>query len=53
MFEAVPLVLDGHSQDVECIGSDGNVIASVSLAGDLKVWDVVNGENLVTRDRRT
>jgi hypothetical protein len=51
VFEALPLVLDGHLQDVECIGSDGNIIASVCLAGVLKVWHVTNGENVVTVDR--
>lgn len=50
--EAVPLVLDGHTQDVECIGSDGNIIASVCLAGVLKVWHVSNGETIVTVDRQ-
>lgn len=51
VFEALPLVLDGHRQEVECIGSDGNVIASVCLAGTLKVWNSCSGENITTVNR--
>lgn len=52
VFEAVPLVLDGHLQDVECIATDGTTIASVCLSGTLKVWHVNNGDNIVTVDRQ-
>lgn len=34
VFEALPLVLEGHTQEVECIVSDGNTIASSCLAGE-------------------
>lgn len=33
VLEAVPMVLEGHVQDVECIVTDGNTIASSCLAG--------------------
>ncbi|ODM95859.1 Sterol regulatory element-binding protein cleavage-activating protein [Orchesella cincta] len=51
VFEALPLKLDGHRQEVECIGSDGNVIASVCLAGNLKIWNSSSGENITTVNR--
>ena len=52
VFEAVPLVLDGHSQDVECVANDGNIISSVCLGGVLKVWNATSGDNIVTIDRK-
>ena len=51
MFEAVPLVLSGHVQEVECMGCDGSTIASVCLNGVLKVWNM-NAENIVSVDRK-
>jgi hypothetical protein len=52
VFEAVPLVLDGHGQEVECMGSDGNIIASVCLSGVLKIWNTTTGDNIVTVNRK-
>ncbi|CAG7834620.1 unnamed protein product [Allacma fusca] len=51
IFEAVPLVMTGHIQEVECIGSDGNTIASVCLNGVLKIWNT-NAENIASVDRK-
>ena len=45
-------MLDGHKEDVECVGSDGNVISSVCLDGVLKIWNLNNGDNIVTVDRK-
>ncbi|XP_046420988.1 sterol regulatory element-binding protein cleavage-activating protein isoform X1 [Neodiprion fabricii] len=52
VMEAVPLVLEGHTQEVECIATDGNTIASVCLAGHIRVWDSISGEQLAHIDRK-
>lgn len=52
VLEAVPLVLDGHYQEVECIATDGNTVASSCLAGHVKVWDSISGEQLAHIDRK-
>ncbi|EFN85276.1 sterol regulatory element-binding protein cleavage-activating protein [Harpegnathos saltator] len=52
VLEAVPLVLEGHTQEVECIATDGNTIASTCLAGHIRVWDSISGEQLAHIDRR-
>lgn len=43
LFEAVPVILDGHQQEVECIATDGFSIVSSCLGGQLKVWDSTTG----------
>lgn len=50
--EALPLVLDGHTQEVECLATDGNTIASTCLAGHIKVWDSITGDMLAHIDRK-
>ena len=52
VFEALPLVLESHPQEVECLASDGSVIASSCLAGHLRVWDATSGEALASIDRK-
>lgn len=52
VMEAVPLVLEGHTQEVECIATDGNTIASACLAGHIRVWDSISGEELTHIDRQ-
>lgn len=52
VLEAVPLVLEGHTQEVECIATDGNTVASTCLAGHIRVWDSISGEQLAHVDRR-
>lgn len=49
--ESMPLVLDGHRSPVECISTDGDVVASVCLAGQLCVWDVQTGDPVAQLDR--
>ena len=51
-MEAVPLVLDGHPQEVECIATDGTVVVSSCLGGQLRVWDSNLGEPLAVIDRK-
>lgn len=52
VLEAVPLVLEGHAQEVECIATDGNTVASTCLAGHIRIWDSTSGEQLAHIDRR-
>ena len=52
VLEAVPLVLEGHVQEVECIATDGNTVASSCLAGHIRVWDALSGEQLAHIDRK-
>uniref|UniRef100_A0A665THY3 Sterol regulatory element-binding protein cleavage-activating protein n=1 Tax=Echeneis naucrates TaxID=173247 RepID=A0A665THY3_ECHNA len=37
--EISPLLLRGHSMDIECLASDGMLLASCCLAGQIRVWD--------------
>jgi WD40 repeat protein len=52
VLEAVPLVLEGHMQEVECITTDGNTVASSCLMGHIRVWDSLSGEQLAHIDRK-
>nr|CAG4640765.1 EOG090X0439 [Eulimnadia texana] len=49
--ESMPLVLDGHRSPVECVATDGHVVSSVCLSGQLRVWDVQTGECISYVDR--
>ncbi|PZC70637.1 hypothetical protein B5X24_HaOG215388 [Helicoverpa armigera] len=51
VMEAVPLVVAGHSQEVECLVTDGEKIVSSCLQGNIKVWDSQNGEIITNIDR--
>ncbi|KAM3968582.1 LOW QUALITY PROTEIN: SREBP cleavage activating protein [Aphomia sociella] len=51
VMEAVPTVVAGHSQEVECLVTDGEKIVSSCLQGNIKVWDSQNGELLANIDR--
>lgn len=50
-MEAVPLVVAGHSQEVECLVTDGEKVVSSCLQGNIKVWDSLNGEIVTNIDR--
>ncbi|XP_014205675.1 sterol regulatory element-binding protein cleavage-activating protein [Copidosoma floridanum] len=52
VLEALPLVLEGHVQEIECIATDGNTVASSCLAGHIRIWDSASGEQLAHIDRR-
>lgn len=52
VLETLPLVLEGHSQEVECIATDSNTIASTCLAGHIRIWDPISGEQLAHIDRK-
>ncbi|XP_065077845.1 sterol regulatory element-binding protein cleavage-activating protein [Ochlerotatus camptorhynchus] len=44
ILEGVPIQVNGHKHRIECIVTDGNMIASSCLQGQVKIWDVSNGE---------
>ncbi|GLV41628.1 SREBP cleavage activating protein [Carabus blaptoides fortunei] len=52
VMEAVPVVLDGHCQEVECMVTDGSSIVSSCLGGQLKIWDATTGEQMANIDRK-
>ncbi|XP_063979282.1 sterol regulatory element-binding protein cleavage-activating protein [Diachasmimorpha longicaudata] len=52
VLEALPIVLEGHSQEIECIATDGDTIASTCLAGHIKIWDITTGDMLTHIDRK-
>ena len=49
--ESMPLVLDGHRSPVECVATDGDVVSSVCLAGQLHIWDIQTGDPTAQIDR--
>ncbi|XP_076869427.1 sterol regulatory element-binding protein cleavage-activating protein isoform X2 [Brachyhypopomus gauderio] len=44
--EISPLLLRGHSMDIECLANDGMLLASCCLAGQIRVWDAQTGDCL-------
>lgn len=48
VLEAVPLILAGHHQQIECLCTDGNCVVSSCLAGELRVWDAMTGDPVTT-----
>uniref|UniRef100_A0A182P5P6 Sterol regulatory element-binding protein cleavage-activating protein n=1 Tax=Anopheles epiroticus TaxID=199890 RepID=A0A182P5P6_9DIPT len=51
LLEGVPIQVDGHVHRIECLVTDGNMIASSCLQGQVKIWDVSNGELMAEIDR--
>ncbi|XP_049292786.1 sterol regulatory element-binding protein cleavage-activating protein isoform X1 [Anopheles funestus] len=51
LLEGVPVQVNGHVHRIECLVTDGNMIASSCLQGQVKVWDVSNGELMAEIDR--
>ena len=49
--ESVPIELDGHKHEVECLGNDGNIVISLCLGGALNVWDSYTGEQISEASR--
>ncbi|XP_053676594.1 sterol regulatory element-binding protein cleavage-activating protein [Anopheles nili] len=52
LLEGVPIQVNGHAHRVECLVTDGNMIASSCLQGQVKVWDITNGELMAEIDRQ-
>ena len=51
VLEGFPIQVKGHKHNVECVVSDGNLIASSCLQGLLKIWDSSNGDLVAEIDR--
>lgn len=51
LLEGVPIQVNGHAHRIECLVTDGNMIASSCLQGQVKVWDVSSGEMMAEIDR--
>uniref|UniRef100_W4VSE5 Sterol regulatory element-binding protein cleavage-activating protein n=1 Tax=Corethrella appendiculata TaxID=1370023 RepID=W4VSE5_9DIPT len=51
ILEGFPIQVNGHKHRVECCVTDGNMIASSCLQGQVRVWDVTNGELVTEIDR--
>ena len=50
--ESVPLILEGHRQEVENAVVDGPLIVSSCLGGQIRVWDSTSGECLTAIHRK-
>lgn len=51
VFEGVPIQMKGHKHRVECLVTDGRIVASSCLEGKIATWDSTNGERLTAIDR--
>jgi WD40 repeat protein len=52
VLESMPVVLEGHPQQVECLTTDGSVVASTCLSGEVRTWNVFSGECMAVINRR-
>lgn len=53
ILDAVPVQVNGHRSKIECVVTDGTLIGSSCLQGQLKIWDANNGELVTQIDRQT
>lgn len=51
ILEGVPIQIKGHAHAIECLVTDGTVVISSCLEGQVKVWDGNNGELMLNIDR--
>lgn len=51
IFEGVPIQIKGHKHRIECLATDGRIVASSCLEGKISTWDLANGEKFLTIDR--
>lgn len=51
ILEGVPIQVKGHTHRIECLVTDGTVVISSCLEGQVKVWDGNNGELMLNIDR--
>ncbi len=51
ILEGVPIQVKGHTHLIECLVTDGTVVISSCLEGQVKVWDGSNGELMLNIDR--
>jgi len=50
--EGAPLSLQGHTQDIETLVTDGHLVLSHCLAGGIVVWDSLTGDTVTSIDRK-
>ncbi|XP_050513824.1 sterol regulatory element-binding protein cleavage-activating protein isoform X1 [Diabrotica virgifera virgifera] len=53
LLEAMPIGLEVHSQEIECIATDGTNIVSACLGGQIKVFDNNTTEVISQIDRKS
>lgn len=51
VMEALYVAIEGHTHLIECLATDGNVIASSCLGGHVKIWDAISGEMILHIER--
>lgn len=51
ILEGVPIQVKGHMHRIECMVTDGGIVASSCLEGQVKIWDTNNGELIASIDR--
>lgn len=51
IFESIPIQIKGHSHRIECMVTDGRMLACSCLDGKITTWDISNGEqvNVISR----
>lgn len=52
VLEGVPIQVKGHTHRIECLITDGTVVATSCLEGQVKLWDAANGDELSNIDRK-
>lgn len=53
IFESVPIQIKAHSHRIECMVTDGRMLACSCLDGKVTTWDVSNGEQIGVINRRS
>lgn len=51
VIDSVPIQVNGHRHHIECLVTDGQMIASSCLQGYIKIWDATSGELISEIDR--
>lgn len=52
IFESIPIQIKGHSHRIECMVTDGRMLACSCLDGKITTWDVSNGEQISVINRK-
>lgn len=47
----VPIPLEGHQHEIECLHSSDNLVVSLCLGGKIYTWDSQSGEKYSEMDR--
>lgn len=52
IFESIPIQIKGHSHRIECMVTDGRMLACSCLDGKITTWEVSNGEQISVINRK-